>query len=428
MLAASAPSRVRSFQCSVCAARVAHSFIRCPSCGSFAKATALAFKAPVRRKPENAWRASSAEDDGGFGRSGYGEGLDNGDDEDNGMAGEGFDPNESQGDENPQDEALPVVAHELDDVEPSDDQRLPSGHRIWDEVTCGGPVVGTASGLTSFPGVGKSTLMLEVGYAYRALGKKVMYLALEEPSRKVSRRAIRLGLSTKYPRKVSKKSGKALGYFRIISPLDEVEGESDDEREMRLEQGYSLERLLENVDPKVDVLILDSASMAHDPDLEGLRGGTRQLKNTGRIFYERCQAAGRFSEARPCVGISILQSTKTGDSAVPQAFTHYIDATYLGEHVEHDGNSVVPCRDQKRPTGFISFRSHGKNRDGAVTAVAYARMTEEGLVPCDHDDVPPRNEAADDEEATPPKKKKQARRDPGEEITMEGLRPRKGKR
>lgn len=424
MQVSASPSRVRSFQCCECAARVVNAFIRCPSCGTFRKPVPLAFKAPVRRKPENSWRAHGGDEDGGgFDRGGFGEGLDGNDDE--GGDGEPF----GQAPEPMQerdDAPLPVVAHELDDVAPADDQRLPSGHRIWDEVTCGGPVLGTASGLTSFPGVGKSTLMLEVGYAYRALGKRVMYLSLEEPSSKVSRRAIRLRLADKYPRKFSKKSGKALGYFRIISPLDDVEGESDDERELRLEKGYALERLLENVDPKVDVLILDSASMSHDPDVEGLRGGIRQLKNTGRIFYERCQGAGRFADARPCVGISILQSTKTGDSAVPQAFTHYIDATYLGEHVEHDGNSVVACRDQKRPTGFIAFRSHGKNRDGSVTAIAYARMTEEGLQPCDHDDVPPRGDQADEEEVEKkPKKKVAGKRRVDEELTMEGMAPRR---
>jgi predicted ATP-dependent serine protease len=382
----------------------------------------MAFKAPRRRKPENVWkvREEAGDNDGGtmMHPTGYG-------------APEHEVPVREEDPE--PDEPLQVIAHDLDDVEPSDDERLPSGHPIFDAITCGGPVMGTASGLTSFPGVGKSTLLLDVAYAYRAKGKKVVYLSLEEPSKKVSRRARRLKLKDKYAPKLNKKTGKAFGFVKIISPLDLVEGETDQERERRLETGFSLTRLLEIVDPTIDVLILDSASTCYDPEIEGVRDGTRQIKNIGRLFYERCGATGHYLGTKACVGICVLQSTKMGDSAVPQAFTHYIDATYIGEHVEHDGSKVIACRDQKKGTGFIAFRSHGKNRDGNITAIAYAKMTAEGLIPCDHDDVLPAQSGGDDEVKKAAKAARSHVDTPttqlqGVETTMEGLPTPKRKR
>lgn len=389
MAARASRPRVRGVQCTKCALRLDEAPARCPSCGAIASFVASSHAAPQRVTPESPWGREmdvggfpggmpGGEVAGGFGDFAQGGG---GADEQVAVA-EPAHPRVSG--IRSKKKQLKISVRDMDDVAPTTFVKFPSGHAIFDQMTDGGPCVGTTSGLTAFPGVGKSTLLLEVAYHYRARGRRVTILALEEPSGDVRARAHRCELPERFP---AGKRGKSQGWVQIISPFDEVEGETREEREERMEKGFNLALLLEQVDPATEVLILDSASRCHNPEVGNKNGSPLQLKHAGHIFYERCHGTGHYAGSKPLVGISILQSTKEGDSAVPQAFTHTVDSTYIGEHVTRDGNIVVAAPDQKKPTGYVGFRSHGKNRNGSTLADAYARMTPRGLVYIDEEEV-----------------------------------------
>jgi len=308
-------------------------------------------------------------------------------------------------------ESFGLSMKNLDDVEPAIVQHVQTGHAIFDEMTDGGPVFGTVSGLTAFPGVGKSTLTIELAYCLRSLGYVVHVLSLEEESSRVSARVRRLDLLKKYP-------AKGKGRVQIVSPKDPIDGETKEQRAKRLANGFNLRMLLSKT-KAADVVIVDSAGKAHDPNIGHKKETPSQLKAAGDAMYDRCHATGEFDQFEPCLGVIVLQSTKGGDSAVPQGFVHAIDATYIGEHVTRINGVVDACKNQKKTTGYIRFRSHGKNRDGSNVAASYAQMTAKGLVHISEDDVPEANlkdkpEAKPkdvvDQIAAPPAKVKRRRR------------------
>ena len=380
----------RSFQCPACAYRQKKFFAWCPSCGGMVVVVPCSEPAVERLEPANVlFRAPVRNPYGQYG---------NGEDDEGG----GGDGSSSDADDDEEVHRAPrrraetgslLQATDLDDVEPSEDIRLPSGWTLWDDLTGGGPVKNTAIGVTAFPGVGKSTLLLEVGYAYRAQGLHVTYLALEEPSKRVSNRSLRLKLSERYP-------AKGRGKIEIISPMDPAKGETDAERDERLHFGFSAAILLART-KGADVIILDSASKCFDPDVSGKINGPAQLKRAGTLFYQRCQGTGVFSDlGGGALGITVCHATKSGDAGVPQAFTHDLDSTYVGEHVqvqisgEEDGDGgkeVLPAEVRSGkpvPTGIVEWRSHGKDRDASTVGSVVAKMTAEGLVQVDPDDLP----------------------------------------
>ncbi len=87
----------------------------------------------------------------------------------------------------PEVEPIPLSAAELQEL-----PRVPSGLSGFDRVLGGGFVPGSVVLLAGEPGVGKSTLLLQVG-ASLALRGTVVYVTAEESSRQVALRARRLG-------------------------------------------------------------------------------------------------------------------------------------------------------------------------------------------------------------------------------------------
>src|SRR5690349_7926612 len=73
-------------------------------------------------------------------------------------------------------------------------ERLPSGLAEFDRAIGGGIVAGSAMLVGGDPGIGKSTLLLQVAARLASAGKKVVYVSGEESAEQVRLRAVRLGL------------------------------------------------------------------------------------------------------------------------------------------------------------------------------------------------------------------------------------------
>src|SRR5262245_3756393 len=73
--------------------------------------------------------------------------------------------------------------------------RMPTGLAELDRVTGGGIVPGSALLIGGEPGIGKSTLLLQVAAAFAAAGRRAVYFTGEEATAQVRLRAERLGLS-----------------------------------------------------------------------------------------------------------------------------------------------------------------------------------------------------------------------------------------
>ena len=86
---------------------------------------------------------------------------------------------------------IPLVGLETPAALP---ERLPSGLAEFDRAIGGGIVAGSAMLVGGDPGIGKSTLLLQVAARLASEGKSVVYVSGEESAEQVRLRAVRLGL------------------------------------------------------------------------------------------------------------------------------------------------------------------------------------------------------------------------------------------
>jgi DNA repair protein RadA/Sms len=104
------------------------------------------------------------------------------------------------GEENPEAEgsAAPAVSRpqRISDIDPSAVQRLLTGMDEFDRVLGGGIVSHSAILIGGEPGVGKSTLLLEVSALLSQKGKKVLYYSGEESALQIKLRAERLQINS----------------------------------------------------------------------------------------------------------------------------------------------------------------------------------------------------------------------------------------
>ena len=80
----------------------------------------------------------------------------------------------------------------IDAINADDENRLITGIREFDRVLGGGLVSGTMVLIGGDPGIGKSTLMLQVLFGLARQGKKVLYVSGEESIKQLSLRSRRL--------------------------------------------------------------------------------------------------------------------------------------------------------------------------------------------------------------------------------------------
>ena len=83
----------------------------------------------------------------------------------------------------------------LSDTDGDKIDRMPTGLGELDRVTGGGIVPGSALLIGGEPGIGKSTLLLQVAAAFAAAGRRAVYFTGEEATAQVRLRAERLGLA-----------------------------------------------------------------------------------------------------------------------------------------------------------------------------------------------------------------------------------------
>ncbi len=215
-------------------------------------------------------------------------------------------------------EPLPILR--LADVPPNEEVRFSSGMHEVDRVLGGGFVPGEVLLLGGEPGVGKSTLLLQVADRLARSGKRVLYVAGEESLSQVRLRAGRLGVS-------------------------------DDltlSRETRL---AALETLLEAERP--DVVVVDSIQTI---EADGAPGSLVALR-------QGTQALTRLAKRLGVTALLVGHVTKEGVVAGPKVIEHIVDATLYLE-----------------TAGLFRVLRSTKNRFGPVGEVGVFRMEEAGLM------------------------------------------------
>jgi DNA repair protein RadA/Sms len=220
----------------------------------------------------------------------------------------------------------PQAVTPLSAVSPRSEPRIPSGIGELDRVLGGGWVPGGVTLLGGEPGIGKSTLLLQVANHLAAAGDTVLYVAGEESLEQVRLRADRLGAN---------------------SPILMTRDTSAD--------GITL--LLEEYRPKL--AIVDSIQTVQASE-DGTPGSVSQVRDaTARLT--------RAAKETGCALVLVGHVTKDGTVAGPKVMEHIVDATLYLESVGH----------------YRLLRS-AKNRFGAVGELGVFDMREEGLAAVDN--------------------------------------------
>jgi DNA repair protein RadA/Sms len=204
---------------------------------------------------------------------------------------------------------------------------LPTGIGEFDRVMGGGLVPGGVTLISGEPGVGKSTLLLEVAHRFGEAGYgKALVATGEESAAQVRRRADRTGcLSEELYLAAETDLGAVLGHVEDVKP---------------------------------SLLILDSVQTVIAPDTDGVPGGVTQVKAVASAITAE-------AKSRNMAVILVGHVTKDGGIAGPRALEHLVDTVV---HFEGDRHSM------------LRLLRGVKNRFGPADEVGCFEMTEDGIV------------------------------------------------
>jgi len=210
-----------------------------------------------------------------------------------------------------------------------DQKRLETNIQDVDVVLGGGFVVGSVNLIAGQPGIGKSTLLLQIADAI-AKQHKVLYVSGEESGHQVGMRAERLGVGGKQ--------------------LELATSTSADDIAATIATG------------NFDLVIVDSIQTVAASAVSSAAGSVSQITNSTQLILN---AAKQSATAVILVG----HVTKEGSIAGPKVLEHVVD--------------VVLQLEGDRYGGFKVLRAT-KNRFGPTTEAGILEMDEKGLKPVDN--------------------------------------------
>ena len=213
----------------------------------------------------------------------------------------------------------------LSEIESGREVRIPTRDQELDRVLGGGIVPGSLVLIGGEPGIGKSTLMLQVGLALKNL--KTLYVSGEESDQQIKMRAHRLGVN------VDSKT------FFILTETNT----------------RSIFLALESLNPQL--LIIDSIQTLYSPLIESTPGSIGQVR----------QCAGelmKFAKETHTPVFLVGHITKDGTLAGPKVLEHMVDTVLQFEGDQHLAYRIL------RTT---------KNRFGSTAEIGIYEMSGNGL-------------------------------------------------
>ena len=212
----------------------------------------------------------------------------------------------------------------LNELDTSEELRFSTGISEFDRVLGGGAVVGALVLVGGAPGIGKSTLLLQM-CASSGKFRKILYVTGEESQRQLKLRAMRLG----------------------------VDGE--DIYVMAETDIGSILAAVEDLAP--DILVIDSVQTVCDESINSAPGSISQVREcTMRIM--------RHTKERNMTTFVVGHVNKEGSIAGPKVLEHMVDCVLYFEG--------------ERSTSFRILRA-AKNRFGSTNEIGVFEMVENGL-------------------------------------------------
>ncbi len=213
----------------------------------------------------------------------------------------------------------------LEEISEKQTERMKTGMEELDRVLGGGLVTGSMVLVGGDPGIGKSTLLLQI-CSHLAQEKKVLYVSGEESQHQVKMRAQRLGLT--YDNL----------YLLSQTNLEEIL------------------QVIENQQPQV--VIIDSIQTMYQPQVASAQGSVTQVRECGMALL-------KVAKSCDITVILVGHVTKDGNIAGPRVLEHMVDAVLYFEG--------------ERQNVYRILRGV-KNRFGSTNEIGVFEMCGKGLI------------------------------------------------
>lgn len=213
----------------------------------------------------------------------------------------------------------------LDDICGENDERIPTKIEEFDRVLGGGIVKGSLVLLSGDPGIGKSTILLQICQNLGSKGQKILYVSGEESANQIKLRAVRIGVTTKN--------------LFILSQTD-------------------LATIVECIKAeKPDIVIIDSIQTMVYEQVNSSAGSITQVRECTNVFMHTAKGL--------CIPIFIVgHVNKDGAIAGPKVLEHIVDTVLYFEG--------------ERNYSYRILRGV-KNRFGSTNEIGVFEMTADGL-------------------------------------------------
>ncbi|MGL5032344.1 MAG: DNA repair protein RadA [Microcystaceae cyanobacterium] len=240
-------------------------------------------------------------------------------------------------------EGKPQSALRFSQITEEDQGRFPSGYGELDRVLGGGIVPGALILIGGDPGIGKSTLLLQVAFQLAQRLPRILYVSAEESAQQIKLRATRLGVTQ--PTQIQGEEGQLLPKI-------------DTDSQLYILPETNLEEILRELDSlRPQVAVIDSIQNIYFPILNSAPGSVSQVREcTGTLM----QVAKRDNISLFIVG----HVTKEGAIAGPKVLEHLVDTVLYFQGDRYASHRLL--------------RSV-KNRFGATQEIGIFEMVEEGL-------------------------------------------------
>lgn len=217
-------------------------------------------------------------------------------------------------------------AQPLNAVVSAGEKRLPTDISEFDRISGGGLVAGQVLLIGGDPGIGKSTLIMQIAQALARPGREVLYVSGEESQAQAKMRADRLG--------VSNPDIWIMAETNVAAFIQEARNR------------------------RPAVLLVDSIQVMYDEEVGSAPGSVAQVR-------ECTSELVRFAKKEMITTIIVGHVTKSGAIAGPRVMEHLVDTVLYFEGERHNIYRIL--------------RSV-KNRYGSTDEIGVFEMTSRGLV------------------------------------------------
>ena len=214
----------------------------------------------------------------------------------------------------------------LNEISMEEESRIPTGIGELDRVLGGGIVNGSLTLVGGDPGIGKSTLLLQMCRNLSFAGKKLLYVSGEESLRQIKMRALRIG-------------------------------DFADSMELYCETNLAqIEAVIKERSPQT--VIIDSIQTMYNEEVNAAPGSVSQVRESTGVLLRLAKGLG--------ISVFIVgHVTKEGTVAGPRVLEHMVDTVLYFEGDRHASYRIL--------RGV-------KNRFGSTNEIGVFEMRQEGLV------------------------------------------------